>query len=160
MSINLHISKFCLVGKQNLPFKDCCCQLITLRLLSNFKGTIWQEIRDHFAHIQKLVNVEIPRQTNLSFLWKLQDDLLGFSMGVSGEQYSVILTFFILSRLPPDIRMEWARQVKERRVTWIGRKHSWKRRSDIEKDHSPLSNLKTIVNQISLKGIYGRSITV
>ena len=53
--------------------------------------------------------------SNVSSLWKLQDDLLTHvrslkTLGVAGDQYGVFLTPVILSRLPNDIRMEWSRE--------------------------------------------------
>ena len=32
------------------------------------------------------------------------------TLGVSGDTYGVILTPLVLSRIPPDIRLEWARE--------------------------------------------------
>ena len=74
-----------------------------------------------FTHIQELLKIDVPsssRQSKTSMLWKLQDELLTHirsleALNVKGEQYGVILTPLILSRLPQDIRMEWAREGSE-----------------------------------------------
>ena len=67
-----------------------------------------------FAHIQQLLNISVPKSSKVASLWKLQDELQAHvrsleSLGVTGEQYGVILTPLILSKLPPDIRLVWAR---------------------------------------------------
>ena len=67
-----------------------------------------------FTHIQELLNLSVPKQAQVSVLWKLQDDLQAHirsleSLGISGAQYGAILTPLILSRLPSDIRLEWSR---------------------------------------------------
>ena len=75
-----------------------------------------------FAHIQGLLNMSIPSQgkgTSVTALWKLQDELLKHTrsleaLGVNGEEYGMFLTPVILSRLPSDIRMEWARDSEGR----------------------------------------------
>ena len=63
-----------------------------------------------FSHIQKLLQIgsgDVQLQL-------LVDDLLAQvrsldTLGITGEQYGVILTPLILSRLPSDVRLEWAR---------------------------------------------------
>ena len=67
-----------------------------------------------FSHIQELLNIKIPNM-QISSLWKMQDDLLSHvrsleALGITGRQFGVILTPVILSRLPPEIRLEWARE--------------------------------------------------
>lgn len=64
--------------------------------------------RLRFLHIEALLNVH---QTDLQHL---QDELLSHirsleGLGVEGEKFGVILTPLVLSRLPEDVRLEWAR---------------------------------------------------
>lgn len=68
-----------------------------------------------FSHIQSLLTLNIPQQVKIQELWKLQDSLLSHvrsleNLGIEGKIYGVVLTPLILSRLPHDIRMEWARE--------------------------------------------------
>lgn len=82
-----------------------------------------------FSHIQKLLNISVSptiKQNNVASLWKVQDDLLTHirslrSLGIDGDQYGVILTPMILSRLPAELRMEWAREGegKESNLSWL-----------------------------------------
>lgn len=71
-----------------------------------------------FAHVQQLLHVNIPKNVKVSELWSVYNELVSSvrsleGLGVSGEQYGVILTPLILSRLPADIRLEWARGGEE-----------------------------------------------
>ena len=68
-----------------------------------------------FAHVQELLNVSLkPRvkgANECDSLWKLQDQLLWHvrsleGLGINGDQYGVVLTPVILSRLPQEIRLE------------------------------------------------------
>ena len=72
-----------------------------------------------FAHVQGLLNISsTPRAKGadyISSLWKLQDELLRHirsleGLGIHGDQYGVVLTPVILSRLPQEIRLEWSRE--------------------------------------------------
>ena len=83
-----------------------------------------------FAHIQGLLNVTMQnpcgKGSRVSNLWKLRDELLSHirsleSLGIKGEDYGVFLTPVILSRLPNDIRMEWACDGagKESNLEWL-----------------------------------------
>ena len=82
-----------------------------------------------FAHIQDLLNISVPASTTKSkvaTLWKLKDNLQAHvrsleTLGVNGTQYGVILTPLILSRLPQDIRLEWARESKDKEsdLDWL-----------------------------------------
>ena len=82
-----------------------------------------------FQHIQELLklNVNVPHGNfKTSTLWALQDKLLGHIrslevLGVTGEMYGVILTPLIISSLPKDIRLEWAREGegKEGDLDWL-----------------------------------------
>lgn len=61
-----------------------------------------------FLHIQSLLNLKEPN------LVALQDSLLSHirsleALDVGGDKYGVILTPLVLSKLPEDVRMEWAR---------------------------------------------------
>ena len=81
-------------------------------LLKNRYGRPEQII---FTHVQDLLNLSIPAKCSVKQLWQLNDELLAHvrsleSLGVSGTQYGVILTPVIVSRLPEDIRLEWARK--------------------------------------------------
>ena len=81
-----------------------------------------------FAHIQELLNMSVLVNTKnrIAALWKLQDDLKAHvrsleALDVNGSQYGVILTPLILSRLPQDIRLEWAREGEGREsdLAWL-----------------------------------------
>ena len=66
-----------------------------------------------FAHIQDLMNLSVPSKYNVSSLRKVEDELLSHvrsleTYNITGDTYGVILTPLILSRLPPDLRLEWA----------------------------------------------------
>ena len=68
-----------------------------------------------FCHIQDLLNLSVPKQPKTSVLWEMYDTLQSHVrslevLGISGSQYGVVLTPLILSRLPPDMRLEWARE--------------------------------------------------
>ncbi|KAK3892841.1 hypothetical protein Pcinc_003312 [Petrolisthes cinctipes] len=71
-----------------------------------------------FAHVQALlngqVNISSGGQKGVAQLWKLRDDILVHirsleALGVTGKQCEVFLTPIILSRLPNEMRLEWAR---------------------------------------------------
>ena len=81
-----------------------------------------------FTHVQQLMNITVPGNQNCenTVLWKLQDELLAHvrsleALGVTGDQYGVILTPLILSRLPQDVRLEWAREDEGREsdLDWL-----------------------------------------
>ena len=66
-----------------------------------------------FAHIEELLNISVPKQPRLSVLWVLNEKLQAHvhsleALGITGEQYGLLLCPVILSRLPPDLRLEWA----------------------------------------------------
>ena len=68
-----------------------------------------------FAHVQDLLMIEVPPTPSIEQLWKtynsLQTHIRSLAvLNISGEQYGVILTTLILSRLPQDLRLEWARE--------------------------------------------------
>lgn len=71
-----------------------------------------------FAHVQALlcghVNLTQSGTKSVAQLWKLRDEILTHirsleALGVSGKQCEVFLTPIILSRLPNELRLEWAR---------------------------------------------------
>ncbi len=82
-----------------------------------------------FSHIQGLMNVTFQQKSgssNVSSLWKLQDELLSHvrsleTLGVNGANYGMFMTPLILSRLPTDIRLEWARNGdgRESDLDWL-----------------------------------------
>ncbi|XP_043232769.1 uncharacterized protein LOC122387027 [Amphibalanus amphitrite] len=64
-----------------------------------------------FAHIQQLLGISSSAETKLQ---ELVDRLLVQvrsleALGVTGQQYGIIMTPLILSRLPSEVRLEWAR---------------------------------------------------
>ena len=70
-----------------------------------------------FSHIQKLLNLSVPSKCSVSALWKLYDDLQAHTrslatLGIDGDNYGVILTPLILSRVPQELRLEWSRDGK------------------------------------------------
>ena len=73
-----------------------------------------------FAHVQALLNVPACSSSLAAGdLRRLHDDLQVHvrcleAIGITGEQYGVVLTPVLLSRLPSDVRMEWARQGEDR----------------------------------------------
>ncbi len=69
-----------------------------------------------FSHVQQLLSMAVGgKQSGLASLRKLQDSLLSHirsleCLGISGSQFGVLLTPMVLSILPQDIRMVWARE--------------------------------------------------
>ncbi|XP_066967891.1 uncharacterized protein [Macrobrachium rosenbergii] len=82
--------------------------------------TEWQSFWERLVALadQSLLNVSFgPRSKGayVESLWKLQDQLLRHvrsleALGISGDQYGVVLTPVILSRIPLDMRLEWSRE--------------------------------------------------
>jgi len=68
-----------------------------------------------FAHLEGLLQIPaLPAKRSAKDLWRLSDGLQSHvrslqTLGITGEQYGVVLTPLLLSRLPEDLRMEWAR---------------------------------------------------
>lgn len=68
-----------------------------------------------FCHIQVLLAMEAPpEQCKIGELQTFNDKLQSHirclaALQVDGQNYGVVLTPLILSRLPADVRMEWAR---------------------------------------------------
>ena len=71
-----------------------------------------------FAHIQGLLNMQVGHPSAQA-LRKVQEGLLSHvrsleALGIDNSSFGVILTPLILSKLPEDIRIEWARVGKGR----------------------------------------------
>lgn len=68
-----------------------------------------------FKHIEDLLNLQSHGKNSLERLQSLYDQVVSHvrsleQLEIKGEQYGVILTPLILARLPPEVRMEWARE--------------------------------------------------
>ncbi len=83
-----------------------------------------------FHHVQALLSGSVPVKSKgskyVSSLWGLRDEFLSHirsleALGVSGKQCETFLTPIILSRLPNDIRLEWARKGagRESDLEWL-----------------------------------------
>ena len=79
-----------------------------------------------FSHIQQLLSVPEVKSGSVSSLREFQDRLLIQirsleSLDIGGDKYGVILVPFILSKLPSDIRLEWAREGsgREADLAWL-----------------------------------------
>lgn len=79
-----------------------------------------------FEHVQGLLASQLGKQPSLPLLRRLQDSLLSHvrsleCLAIDGNQYGVLLTPIVLSCLPADIRMEWARgsEGKESDLAWL-----------------------------------------
>ena len=79
-----------------------------------------------FAHIQRLLNIEVSKMKATNKLWQLYNELQinirGLAnCGISGDTYGVVLTPIIISRLPDELRMEWAKvsERKEDDLDWL-----------------------------------------
>ena len=70
-----------------------------------------------FFHIQELLRVKCSPQPSLTELWNLYDDIMAHVrtlqyMGVTGDQYGVVLTPLIAACFPEDLRYDWAKKGK------------------------------------------------
>ena len=92
---------------------DIACKLLTERY--------GRSERIIFSHIQALLSLQALNNSSKSSrqrtseLWQLQDTLLSHvrsleSLGIKGDTYVMFLTPVVLSRLPQDIHLEWARE--------------------------------------------------
>ena len=68
-----------------------------------------------FSHLQELLSINVPKQLSSKQLRETYDNLQTHvrsleALKITGDQYGVILTPLILSRLPSELRMEWARE--------------------------------------------------
>ena len=84
---------------------------IAIKILKERFG---QPERIRFAHVQALLNLDVTNHPSVEQLWalynKLQIHIRSLeTLKITGNQYGVVLTPLVLSRLPEDIRMEWAR---------------------------------------------------
>ncbi|GAB1607213.1 hypothetical protein Ahia01_001004600, partial [Argonauta hians] len=66
------------------------------------------------SHIDTLLNIDIPPSLQTHQLWEILDMITSNvrsleNLGISGEQYGALLTPIILSRMPQELRLEWAR---------------------------------------------------
>ena len=71
-----------------------------------------------FAHIQELLNLNIPEISDTSRLSQFYDRLVANvrsleALGVTADQFGVVLTPLIVSKLPEEIRMEWSRESED-----------------------------------------------
>ena len=67
-----------------------------------------------FCHVQKILNLTVDG-TSTKSLWKLHDALRVHlrsleALGVDGTQFGLLLNPMLLSRLPQDVRLQWARK--------------------------------------------------
>ena len=67
-----------------------------------------------FAHIEELLTLNTPYRCSVASFRQFEDKLLTHIrclevLGIGGHNYGVILTPLILSRLPTEVRLEWAR---------------------------------------------------
>ena len=68
-----------------------------------------------FSNIEELLNIYVLKEPRVSVLWDLNDKLQAHVhslevLGITGEQYGVLLCPVILFHLPLDLRLEWARE--------------------------------------------------
>ena len=114
--------------------------------------------------LQALNNSSTSSKQRTSELWQLQDTLLSHvrslkSLGIKGDTYGMFLTLVVLSRLPQDIRLEWAREGEgnEANLTFLleflSKEIKRRERSEVFRDNSahttesrPLSEEKPAYN--------------
>ena len=106
-----------------------------------------------FAHVQALLSLkEKHGRTSTQELRKLYEELMTHvrslgNLGLQGDNYGVVLTPIILSCLPSDIRMEWAREEnKESDLAWLlaflKTEIERRERSEAYKEARPFSTVK------------------
>ncbi|KAG1682986.1 hypothetical protein GQR58_010380 [Nymphon striatum] len=121
---------------------DSACEL----LLSRFG----RKERVIFCHIQHLLKLSATfsntkHQVSVAQLHKLHDEITSrvrslHSLDISSDQYGIILTPVVLSCLPTDIRMEWARDGEGREsdlkylLDFLNKEIQRRERSDTFKD--------------------------
>ena len=69
------------------------------------------------SHIQEMLQLSVPQSqgNRVAGLWQCYNQLHAHvrsldALNVTGAQYGVVLTPLVLSRLPNDLRLEWARE--------------------------------------------------
>ena len=72
-----------------------------------------------FAHVQELLAVQIPEATDTKKLSQAYDRLMANvrsleAQGVTANQFGVVLTPVIVSKLPEEIRLEWSRNSEKK----------------------------------------------
>lgn len=72
-----------------------------------------------FAHIQALLNLEVPDTTQIAALSQFRDKLVANAWSIAAKDiksdiFGVILTPIIASQLPEEIRLEWSRDCQGR----------------------------------------------
>ena len=78
------------------------------------KARFGREEKIRFSHIQELLSISIAKNAKVAALWDMYNKLSSHircleSLKVQGTQYGVVLVPLVLSRLPNDLRLEWAR---------------------------------------------------
>ncbi|XP_068229312.1 LOW QUALITY PROTEIN: uncharacterized protein [Palaemon carinicauda] len=121
-----------------------------------------------FAHVQALlngeVNINVSGPKGVAQLWKLRDDILIHirsleALGITGKQCEVFLTPIILSRLPSELRLEWARDGDGHEsdldwlLTFLDKEISRLERSEAFKGKSSIE-VKKIENKSSKDKVY------
>ncbi|XP_068215832.1 uncharacterized protein [Palaemon carinicauda] len=121
-----------------------------------------------FAHVQALlngeVNINVSGPKGVAQLWKLREDILIHicsleALGITGKQCEVFLTPIILSRLPSELRLEWARDGDGHEsdldwlLTFLDKEISRLKRSEAFKGKSS-SEVKKIENKSSNDKVY------
>ena len=96
---------------QNLALKESNYE-IAITLLQDRYGRKETIIA---SHIDSLLKIVIPTNLQTVELWDVLDSITSNiraleNLGINGEQYGVLLTPIILSRMPQELRMEWARE--------------------------------------------------
>ena len=74
---------------------------------------LWENWMHYIFHIEELLNISVQKQPRVSVLWDLNTKLQTHvhsleALGITGEQYGVLLCPIILSCLPPKLGLEWA----------------------------------------------------
>ena len=125
---------------------------IAIQLLQDRFG---RKERIIFAHIQSLLSLQplassLKGSARIAALWTLQDTVLSHTrsletFGIEGDTFGVFLTPIILSWLPADIRLEWAREGEGKEdnlaflLTFLSKEIRRRERSDTFKDTVQLS---------------------